>query len=127
MANRRQFGERNKSLSEMLLEGKVYYDWVVTTAFYSSIHFVEDFVFPTTIGGRECNDISDAKSLYKMEGRHAARERLVFDKINSAIGARYKWLDDQSRNARYKTYKLQPAEALKAQEYLNYIHTHCYS
>jgi hypothetical protein len=126
MAKKREWGERNQTLSDMLLDGRKYYDWVVTTAFYSSIHFVEDFILPADINGRQCDDISDVKGAYKMDGRHAARERLVFDKINAAIGARYKWLDDQSRNARYKTYKLQPAEALKAQEYLNYIYKHCY-
>ncbi len=126
MAKKKIFGERNQELSNTLLKGKKYYDWVVTTAFYSSIHFVEDCALPTKIMGRECKDILDVKRAYKMDGRHAARERMVFDKINAAIGARYKWLDDHSRNARYKTYKLQPAEALKAKEYLDYIHKHFY-
>lgn len=126
MAQRKIFGERNQSLSNMLLEGKTYYDWVVTTAFYSSIHFVEDYLFPVKINGKDCENIFEVKRAYNMEGRHAARERVVFEKMNYEIGARYKWLDDHSRNARYKTYKLQPAEALKAQEYLNYIHNFCY-
>jgi hypothetical protein len=126
MAKKKDFGERNRDLSNELLAGKKYYDWVVTTAFYSSIHFVEDFALPTNINGKSCDNISDVKNAFHMDGRHAARERLVFDKISPAVGARYKWLDDQSRNARYKTYKLQPAEALKAQEYLNFIYKHCY-
>ena len=126
MAKKREFGERNQALSNDLLAGKVYYDWVVTTAFYSAIHFVEDFALPAEINGRQCADIADVKNAYKTEGRHAARERLVFGQINSFVGARYKWLDDHSRNARYKTYKAQSSEALKAQEYLNFIHKHCY-
>lgn len=126
MAKKREFGERNQTLSNLLLEGKLYYDWVVTTAFYSAIHFVEDFALPTEINGRNCDDIADVKNAFQTEGRHAARERLVFAKIDSYVGVRYKWLDDHSRNARYKTYKAQPAEALKAQEYLNYIYKHCY-
>lgn len=126
MALKREFGERNQELSNMLLDGKKYYDWVVTTAFYSAIHYVEDFILPVQVYGKECSDISDVKAAYKTEGRHAARERLVFDKIDNYVGARYKWLDDHSRNARYKTYKVQASEALKAQEYLNYIFKHCY-
>ena len=124
--NKRQFGERNQELSNILLAGKVYFDWAVTTAFYSSIHFVEDLVLPAQIQGKTCSNILEVKAAYGMVGRHAARERLVFEKINSQVGARYKWLDDQSRNARYKTYKVQAAEALKAKEYLSYIHSHCY-
>jgi hypothetical protein len=126
MAKKKDFGKRNQDLSNFLLEGKKYYDWVVTTAFYSAIHYVEDFIFPSKVMGRECNDISDVKRAYKMDGRHAARERVVFEKINPAVGARYKWLDDKSRNARYKTYKLQSSEALKAKEYLDYIYNNCY-
>lgn len=126
MANKKLFGERNQELSNILLKGKKYYDWVVTTAFYSSIHYVEDYALPNKIMGKECKDILDVKRAYKMDGRHAARERMAFEKISNQIGARYKWLDDHSRNARYKTYKLQPAEALKAKEYLEYIFNHCY-
>ncbi|MFN8363427.1 MAG: hypothetical protein U0T85_07495 [Cloacibacterium normanense] len=97
MANKKDFGERNKNLSEKLYQEKTYYDWSITTAFYSSIHFVEDFIFPTEIDGITCDNISDAKNAYKINGRHATREKLVFDKINCNVGARYKWLDDNSR------------------------------
>jgi ornithine carbamoyltransferase len=54
------------------------------------------------------------------------RVKEVFDKINSMVGARYKWLDDNSRNARYKTYKIRPDMAEKARTYLKYIYDHCY-
>ena len=37
MANKKDFGERNKNLSEKLYQEKTYYDWSITTAFYSSI------------------------------------------------------------------------------------------
>ena len=90
MANKKDFGERNRKLSNELLAGKKYYDWVVTTAFYSCIHFVEDFILPIEILGKTCSDISDVKSAYRMDGRHAARERLVFDKIDFAVGDRYR-------------------------------------
>lgn len=126
MANKKDFGERNKELSETLLNGKKFYDWVVTTAFYASIHFLEDHVFPTEINGITCSEISAAKQAYKLEGRHAAREKLVFDKINYQVGSKYKWLDDNSRNSRYKTYKINQAIASKAKEYLDFIYKHCY-
>jgi uncharacterized protein YutD len=126
MAIRKKFGERNKALSEQLLNDKIYFDWVVTTAFYSSIHFVEDAIFPTKINNVECKNIAEVKRAYNLEGRHAAREKLVFDKLDMLVGARYKWLDDNSRNARYKTYKIQSSIANKAKEYLDYIQQHCY-
>jgi hypothetical protein len=126
MANKKEFGDRNQDLSDKLLSEKLYYDWVITTAFYSSIHFVEDHILPYKISTVICNCIADVKKAYKMNGRHAARERLVFDTLGAVVGAKYKWLDDRSRYSRYETFKHQPAEALKAQEYLNFIKSKCY-
>ncbi|WP_225035105.1 hypothetical protein [Winogradskyella sp. SM1960] len=126
MAKKKEFGDRNKTLSNQLLSDKIYYDWVVTTAFYSTIHYVEDHILPTKIGTKDCNCIAQVKKAYSMRGRHEARERLVFDNLGPKIGARYKWLDDRSRNSRYETFKLQASEALKAKEYLDYIFSELY-
>lgn len=126
MKKRKVHGERNKTLSNELLIGKKYCDWVITTAFYSSIHFVEDYILPCDINGKLCKNIDDVKKAYSMPGRHASRERLVSDKINYSIGAKYKWLDDKSRYARYTTYKVTVAEAEKAKQYLEEIFKACY-
>lgn len=127
MSHKKIFGGRNKDLSESLLEGKIYYDWVVTTAFYSAIHIVEDKLLPVKISNIECECIGDVRKAYGMNGRHESRERLVFDKMDSKLAVRYKWLDDRSRYSRYTTYKIQPAEGLKAKEYLTYIFKDVYS
>ena len=126
MAKKKDFGDRNRSLSKKLLDEKTYYDWVVTTAFYSTIHYVEDYILPTKIGNTECNCIAQVKKAYSMRGRHEARERLVFDQLGTKVGARYKWLDDRSRNSRYETFKLQASEAIKAKEYLDFIFKELY-
>lgn len=126
MSKKKEHGDRNKKLSDTLLEGKVYYDWTVTVAFYSSIYFVEDALLPTTINSIECKCISDVRKAYKLNGRHESRERLVREFLDSKIAFKYKWLDDKSRYARYTTFKLTSAEASKAQEYLNYIQKECY-
>lgn len=125
MSHKKNFGERNKDLSTLLLQGKLYYDWVVTTAFYSAIHLVEDKILPVKISGKDCECIGDVRRSYNMNGRHEARERLVFEKLDSKVAVRYKWLDDRSRYSRYTTYKIQPSEGAKAEEYLNYIHKGC--
>lgn len=125
MSNKKEHGERNKLLSNELLEGKKYYDWVITTAFYSAIHFVEDKILPCEINGHQCKNINDVKSIYKMNGRHSSRERLVFSKL-PGIEAQYKWLDDKSRYSRYTTYKITTTEAKKAEQYLQEIYNECY-
>lgn len=126
MANKKEFGERNRNLSNKLLGEKTYLDWVVTTAFYSSIHFVEDNILPTQVNGKTCTNISDVKEAYTLNGRHAARLKLVYDKLGYKIGAKYQWLDDQSRNSRYSTYKITQDKADKAKQYLDEIYTQCY-
>jgi hypothetical protein len=107
------------------LEGKLYYDWVVTTAFYSSIHLVEDKLLPIDINGVNCGDILSVKRCYRIPGRHAARERLVIDNMDIEIAIKYKWLDDRSRYARYVTYKINAGEANKANQYLKDIYNKC--
>ena len=125
VSKKKSHGQRNQKLSEDLLNGKTYYDWVITTAFYSAIHFVEDKILPCKIISIECKNITDVKSAYKMNGRHSSRERLVFSHLPK-IAAQYKWLDDTSRYSRYITFKVTSAQANKAKQYLAEIYAECY-
>lgn len=125
MRNRKIHGERNKSLCYDLLSGKKYYDWVITTAFYSAIHFVEDIILPCKINNISCKSIHQVRDAYKFKGRHSTREHIVYQFLPE-IGPQYKWLDDKSRYSRYTTYKVTLAEAEKAKQYLEEIYQHCY-
>lgn len=42
----RSHGEHNKCACDELIKGKKYFDWIVTTAFYSSIHYIDSKIFP---------------------------------------------------------------------------------
>ncbi|MCF8298014.1 MAG: hypothetical protein K9J13_10755 [Saprospiraceae bacterium] len=126
MSNKKTHGERNRKFSDEILAGKKYYDWVITTAFYAAIHFVEDSILPCDINSKYCKNISEVKNAYQMNGRHAARERLVYDKF-PIIAHKYKWLDDRSRYSRYTTYKVTIAEAEKSKQYLSTIYNECYN
>lgn len=126
MSKKKQHGERNRKLSNELFSGKRYYDWVITTAFYSAIHFVEDKILPCEVLSKPCKNISEVKAAYRMNGRHSSRERLVFDNLPLKIAVKYKWLDDKSRYSRYTTFKVTPTEADKAQQYLTEIYNECY-
>lgn len=124
---KREWAKRNHELSSKLLEENVYYDWSVTTAFYSAVHYVEDVIFPIKINGEVCNEIGSARRKCNMEGRHATREKLVYKVMGSKVGATYQWLDDMSRTARYKTYKTNKNVAVKAKEFLKRIEEECES
>ena len=117
--------ERNKSLSEELKKGKIYYDWVITTSFYSSIHFLEHLLLPIKIGLSNCKNIQQVKNAYNQRGRHVARLKLIQINAPMDIAISYKWLDDKSRYSRYTTYKVTPTEADKAIQFLTKIEKHC--
>ena len=124
-SNKYIHGERNKNLCQDLLKNKVYYDWVITTAFYSSIHLLEDKFLPADINGSKCTNISHVRKSYNLKGRHMAREKLIENLAEPKISIKYKWLDDRSRYSRYTTYKVQAAEAHKAEQYLLDIFEYC--
>lgn len=125
MSLKKDHGDRNQELSDNLLQGNKFYDWSVTVAFYSAIHFVEDKIFPINIAGVSCKNISEARGHMRVKGRHQARLDLVRQNLPSILSY-YSWLDDQSRNARYKTYKIKKGVAEKAQQYLKSIQAECY-
>lgn len=113
--------ERNKSLSENLKKEGKYYDWVITTSFYSSIHFLENKLLPIEIGSVNCNNIQQVKNAYRQKGRHIARLKLIQLNAPVEIAVGYKWLDDKSRFSRYTTYKVTATEADKALQFINKI------
>lgn len=119
-----QHGLRNKELCLQLHDQGKYTDWTVTTAFYSVIHLVEGKILPCEVNGEDCKNISHVRKAFKQPGRHASRAKLVETKIPE-IAVRYKWLDDQSRNSRYTTYKISKTLADKAIQYLNEIERFC--
>jgi hypothetical protein len=125
MSNKYEWGKRNHDLSTKLLSEGIYFDWAVTTAFYSAVQYTEDVLFPSIINGVYCTEIGAARSVCKLDGRHATRERLVYSIMGNTTGAYYKWLDDRSRTARYKTYKIEKAIAEKAVDYLHRILEAC--
>ena len=125
MANKSKHGERNICLSEELREGNIYFDWSVTTAFYSAIQFVEHKIFPFDKDGIEIKNINDARKSFGYPGRHKTREALVYKILGASIGAKYKWLEDKSRNARYVSFKITVSEAEKAIQYCREIKEAC--
>jgi hypothetical protein len=110
-----------------LRETGCYNDWVVTTAFYSGIHFLEAHLFTDilTYGTRDLRNLDEAHKFLKFESRHATRRHLV-SKFLSTIDGDYSWLESQSRNARYKNYKVQDKIAETACKCLSNIKNLCY-
>lgn len=122
MANKKEHGNRNRDLAKQLFEQGVYFDWTITVCFYSVIHIVEASLLPTEINGTNCRNIEDVKKAVNKPTLHSSRSELIKHKKRS-IFAPYKWLDDNSRNARYKTFKINKQQAQKAIEQMDKIFT----
>lgn len=80
-------------------------DWVVTTSFYSAIHFIDHAIFPCTYNGRSFNNISEAHNFISARSLHASRGVLVNSLIPS-IKSDYEFLRDSCHRARYHDYNV---------------------
>ena len=90
-----------------------YPDWVVTTAFYSALHFVQDEVFPTTIGTKTFVNFENYYNGHYINSenkpsRHKSTINLLHAHIDKEAGVIYKWLHDACRTARYRNFKTHP-------------------
>lgn len=118
-------GERNEQLCRQLFAQAVYFDWVVTTAFYASLHFVDECIFPwTNDRGRTYNNIDAVVGQFANCGRHGTRALLV-GQDHTDISQDYEYLLSNSMTARYKSFKTSAKEAENAIECMENIKAHC--
>lgn len=92
-------------------------DWVITTSFYSSIHFVDYLIFPVKImSGNKKLNFTSLDGLYnyyknnsdarRPQSKHVFRKELVILFMGSGLGGFFKTLQEECFNARYKFYPI---------------------
>jgi hypothetical protein len=111
----------NKQACAYLSEHSDYSDWIITTAFYSALHFVDYKIFPLkfSIKGKEHNyskfddyyDFFAKKKSISGISRHKARLDLV-EKRLSGIAPQYSKLLSLCTKARYVNYEFDNKWAL---------------
>lgn len=126
---RRQHALHNESLCDHLLHNGQYNDWVVTTGFYSALHFVQHQLFPLTVGGNTYVNFEQyfaAEILNKnlKVSKHKAVLKLISSNL-TACYPHYKSLYDMCMFSRYNNYVISPAKAQKARENLTEVKTLC--
>lgn len=132
MSKRLKHAIHNESACNTLLnlKGEKYYDWVVTTAFYSCIHFVEHKMFPLTEVGRvfgtfnEYYNFSKRQNPSKSIDKHTFKKNLVKKYLNS-VAADYNFLLTQCMTSRYSDYQISEAMARMCVSKMNSIKKHC--
>lgn len=119
----------NEDLCDHLLANGQYNDWVVTSAFYSALHFVYHQLFPLTIQGTIHPDFnayydSEIKNKRVNLSKHAATVDLGSKELSACYGA-YKGLYDMCMYSRYNNYRTTPHKARVAKSNLDMIKRNC--
>lgn len=117
--------EHNYEVCEFLLSDGRFYDWVVTTAFYSALHLVQEEIFP--FSDDEAYTYSSFEQYFDKQlkdgvkiSKHQSTIKLVEQRIKGA-GNLYRSLHDMCRTCRYRNYHVSPKKAKVAKSYLDKI------
>lgn len=75
----REHAQHNLEVYKYLRKDLKFIDWIITTAFYSALHFIEYQVFPFTIeiGGKKqsFNSIGEYTQYSGKRSKHASRKK----------------------------------------------------
>ena len=112
---KRDHGKHNKRVCDKLHLQEEYKcnDWVVTTSFYSSIHFIDHALFPCDYKGNRLNNINDAHSVIRANSKHQTRA-ILLEKLRPKHKGDYSLLISESQNARYVNYQISDPIATRA-------------
>lgn len=122
----------NENVCDYLdLKGNAY-DWVITTAFYTSLHFVTYKIFPfevTAIQGKKVK-IENIDDYYRYTGnwKKITKHELMADLVSTHcldISPDYDWLLSMSMNARYVNYQHDKLIANRARSLMKKIKKFC--
>ena len=104
-----EHAEHNEKVCKYLDKKPEFTDWVITTAFYSALHYVQHKLFPLVISIRgkrtkiTCLDEYFSKNNPHQLNKHSVLAKLVEEKL-SEISKDYNKLKDISLTARYHRY-----------------------
>lgn len=119
--------EHNEKACDFLLSDGNFKDWVITTAFYSALHFVQNEMFPLTDSSgtvyNSFNHYYNAVLRLSNISKHKGTKDLVQTKIPLAF-PQYRWLFDACMNARYTNYGVSARKAAQAKSNLTTLKTH---
>ena len=124
MSFKKDHGEHNKNLCDELFKSTKYNDWVLTTAFYSSIHYIDYALFPLIDNGKTFISVDSSCQHFRAHSRHDCRKKLVTKFMASQLD-NYNYLDKNCRNARYVNYIVSSSKATQAKEKVELIIKAC--
>ncbi|MCD4705772.1 hypothetical protein K8R61_01695 [bacterium] len=125
-----EYAEHNWKTCKYLDRKPEFADWVITTAFYSALHYVRYKIFPITIErANKRIEIKDFEIYFRTNNpfglsKHSLLSNLVEEK-HSKIANDYNKLRDISWSARYSNYKYPREISNDAKKRLQKIKEYC--
>lgn len=124
--------EHNQKACNFLMQEPDYADWVIITAFYSSIHFVDHRIFPikvVTEDGQKftVKNIDEYRNTFGItKDKHSVRGDLVRERC-AKVQFKFEWLKSACWTARYTNFLIKnPDESIdRAKKYLDEISKFC--
>lgn len=123
--------KHNERVCNFLSKKEDFTDWIITTAFYSAIHFVDHKIFPFEEAGFKFTSIEQYFTYWKVNDfpsmdKHSIRDNLVIT-LCPEISTAFSWLRAQCYTARYHDYNYtRPRVAAnQAKDYLKHIKDYC--
>ena len=126
-----EFAEHNERACDYLNVKGEFIDWVITTAFYSSIHFIHHKIFPFkyTFPDGSIREYNSFEKLYQQfsggkQSKHGYLRNFV-EANHEGIAIDFQHLMDTCMTARYNNYRLDPDAAKIARMRLKNIKKYC--
>jgi hypothetical protein len=125
-----EYAEHNWRTCKYLDKKPEFADWVITTAFYSALHYVRYKIFPITIDrSNKKIRIKDFENYFRINNplglsKHSLLSNLVEEK-HLEIANDYNKLRDISWSARYSNYKYPREISNDAKKRLQKIREYC--
>ena len=122
--------EHNEKTSEYLSKENGYDDWVITTCFYSAMHYMHHKLFPMTVSkdGEDLvlNSFLEYCAFHKRYGqKHKLMRSLIEENCPTDISTVYNQLLDISWTARYSNYQFSKKISKLTQRRLVAIRSYC--
>ena len=125
----REHALHNEKVCNHLNDQTHFYDWIITTAFYASLHYIKYKIFPFKFVLNNKPVVAQTFDIYcircnKRSGKHAILSSLV-EKHHSNIAVAYNKLKDLSWTARYNDYQYDKDVSDEALYLLKEIKEYC--
>jgi len=125
---RRSHAVHNEKACDYLLKSRQFNDWVVTTAFYSALHYVRSVLFPLTINGTTYNNLDNYFYVLRNKPHNnLSKHQIIIQLVNSnlkSVASHYRWLHDSCMTTRYNDYQVSDKKAKTARKRLSQIKNH---